>query len=74
MLDKSLVTIITVEVILGALVKVSGLYQWEVEGVLTCPPKSSPVLMLDWRLRKGGYFIGQKNIQTGANHQQAARS
>jgi hypothetical protein len=38
---------------------------------MTCPPKIRPVLMLDWRLRKGGYFIGQKTIQTGANHQQA---
>jgi hypothetical protein len=38
---------------------------------MTCPPKISPVLMLDWRLRKGGYFIGQKTIQTRANHQQA---
>jgi NADPH-dependent 2,4-dienoyl-CoA reductase/sulfur reductase-like enzyme len=38
---------------------------------VTCPPKMSPVLMLDWILRKGGYFIGQKTIQTRANHQQA---
>ena len=36
--------------------------------MLTCPPKISPVLMLDWRLRKGGYFIGQKTIQAGTNH------
>ncbi len=40
---------------------------------MTCPPKRSPVLMLDWKLRKGGNH-GQENLFARANHQQTTRS
>jgi len=41
--------------------------------VLACPPKRSPVLMLDWKIRKGA-IDGQEILHTGADYQQAARS
>ncbi len=40
---------------------------------MTCPPKRSPVLMLDWKLRKGENH-GQENLFARANHQQTTRS
>ena len=41
--------------------------------LMTCPPKSSPVLMLDWRHNKG---VGnaKEGLYTRANHQQASAS
>ena len=39
---------------------------------MTCPPKTDPVLMLDWQNRKGGQSNGQERVQTGANHRQTA--
>ena len=40
---------------------------------LACPPKRSPVLVLDWKIRKGA-IDGQEILHTGADYQQAARS
>jgi hypothetical protein len=35
---------------------------------LACPPKRSPVMMLDWKLGKG-VFHGQEIVFSGADHQ-----
>ena len=34
--------------------------------MLTCPPKTEPGLVLDWRLKKEGEANSQEGIQTGA--------
>jgi hypothetical protein len=39
---------------------------------VTCPPKTEPVLMLDWQNKKGGQTNGQEGVQTRANHWQTA--
>jgi hypothetical protein len=36
--------------------------------VVTCPPKTEPVLVLDWQLKKKGVVNGQEGIQTRADH------
>ena len=40
---------------------------------LVCPPKRSPVIVLDWKIRKGVNH-GQEIAFSGADYQQAARS
>jgi hypothetical protein len=35
---------------------------------MTCPTKTEPVLVLDWRLKKKGEANGQEGIQTRAKH------
>ena len=35
------------------------------------PPENVPSINVRLDIKKGGYFIGQKTIQTRANHQQA---
>ncbi len=42
------------------------------KGEVTCPLKTEPVLMLDWRLEKKGAVNGQERVQTRVDHQQAA--
>jgi DNA-binding response OmpR family regulator len=39
---------------------------------LTCPPKTEPVRVLDWRLSKRGLVNGQERVQTGTDHWEAA--
>ncbi len=38
--------------------------------LMKCPPKTSPVLVLGWVLRKGA-IDGQEILHTGADYQQA---
>jgi uncharacterized protein YeaO (DUF488 family) len=40
---------------------------------LVCPPKRSPVIVLDWKIRKGVNH-GQEITFSGADYQQAPRS
>jgi len=39
---------------------------------VTCPPKTEPVRVLDWRLSRRGLVNGQERVQTGTDHWEAA--
>jgi len=39
---------------------------------LTCPQKTEPVRVLDWRLSKRGLVNGQERVQTRTDHWEAA--
>jgi hypothetical protein len=36
---------------------------------VTCPPRTEPASMLDWKSVKEGGVDGQKGIQAGTDHQ-----
>lgn len=36
---------------------------------ITCPPENQSSINVRLEIKKGGYFIGQKSVQAGANHQ-----